>query len=83
MEKTQVCSILALILDDEEEQREKVSRKVWIRPWISRRKSKGAFFTIFQELVKEDSDGFKGSLWLCLLNLISDMIIVPYDLKNC
>ena len=29
--------------------------------------------------MKEDSDGFKGSFWLRLLNLISDLIIIPYD----
>ena len=50
--------VLALLLDDEEEQREKVSRRVCTRPQISRRKSESVFFTIFQELMKEDYDGF-------------------------
>ena len=59
MEKAQVCSVLALLLDDEKERRKKVSRKVWIRPWISRRKSDCVFFTIFQELMKKNYDGLK------------------------
>lgn len=50
--------VLALLLDDEEEQREKVSIRVCTRPQISRRKSEGVFFTIFQELMKEGYDGF-------------------------
>ena len=29
--------------------------------------------------MKEDSDGLKGSFWLRLLNLISGMLIMPYD----
>ena len=52
--------VLLILLDDKEKQREKVSGKVWNRPWISRRKSECVFFTIFQELMKEGSDGFKG-----------------------
>ena len=36
MEKAQVCSVSAILLDDEEEQREKVSRKLWTIPWISK-----------------------------------------------
>ena len=48
-------------LDDEDAQREKVSRKVWTRPWISRRKGEVIFFTIFQKQRKEGSDGFEGS----------------------
>ena len=61
MERVQVCSVLALLIDDKEEQREKVSTKVWTRPWISRKKSECVFFTMFQEVMKEDSDGFKSS----------------------
>ena len=52
---------LALLLSDEEEQYEKVSRKIWTRPWISKGKNEGVLITIFQELTKEGSDSFKGS----------------------
>ena len=68
-----MCNVLVLLLDDdEEEQHEKVYRKVWTRPWISKRKSEGVFFTIFQEFIE-------GLFWLRLLNLISDMTTIPYD----
>ena len=72
MEKAQVRSVLALHL-------EKVPRKGWTRRWVSRRKSEGVFFTIFQELMKEDSDGLKGSFWLRLLNFISCIMIILDD----
>ena len=48
------------LLDDEVEQPDRVSRKTWIRSWISRRKSEAAFFTIFQELAKKDSVVLEG-----------------------
>ena len=38
------------------------SRKVWSRSWISRRNSECPFFAIFQELMKENWDRFKGLL---------------------
>ena len=61
MGNAQVCSVLALLLNDKEEQYEKVSRKIWTRPWISRGNNEGVLITIFQELTKEGSDSFKGS----------------------
>ena len=61
MGNAQVCSVLALLLNDKEEQYEKVSRKIWTRPWISRGKNEGVLITIFQDLTKEGSDSFKGS----------------------
>ena len=33
---------------------------MWIRPWMQRRRTNGAFNTIFKELKEEDADGFKG-----------------------
>lgn len=43
--------VLAYLLQNKEEQLETVSRKVWTRAWISRRKSECVHFTTFQELV--------------------------------
>ena len=39
-----------------------ISRKVWSRSWISKRNCECPFFPVFQELMKESSDRFKGLL---------------------
>ena len=40
--KKEVYIVLVFVFDDEEEQRERASRKGWTRPWISRRQSERA-----------------------------------------
>ena len=61
MSNVQVVAAIALLLDDEDEEKENVQeRSQWVRPWIARRKSDGAFYTIFQELKQEDAEGFRG-----------------------
>ena len=64
------------LTSDEEEQCEKVFRKVWTKPWISRRNNDGASFAIFQELIKNDSGGFKDLFWLQFLNVIKYYYII-------
>ena len=61
MSNVQVIAAIALLLDDEDEEKENVQESSqWVRPWIARRKSDGAFYTIFQELKQEDGEGFRG-----------------------
>ena len=65
MSNVQVIAAIALLLDDEDEEKENVQeRSQWVRPWIARRKSDGAFYTIFQELKQEDGEGFRGYIRL-------------------
>ena len=65
MSNVQVIAAIALLLDDEDEEKENVQeRSQWVRPWIARRKSDGAFYTIFQELKQEDTEGFRGYVML-------------------
>ena len=65
MSNVQVIAAIALLLDDEDEEKENVQeRSQWVRPWIARRKSDGAFYTIFQELKQEDAEGSRGSVRL-------------------
>ena len=62
MEDKVVIAAIALILDEEEQKENKkinVDRSVWNRPWINRRKEEGCFHTLFQELKREDTQGFK------------------------
>ena len=75
MKKAQVYSVQVIRLDDEEEQRDKVSGTLWTRSWINRRKSEGAFYTIFHKLMKKNCDDSKGLLLLRLLNLVNGMIV--------
>ena len=56
MKNAQEYSVMVSLLDDQEVQSDRVSRKVWTRPQI-RRNSEDAFCTIFQHLTTEDSDG--------------------------
>ena len=61
MSNVQVIAAIALLLDDEDEEKENVQeRSQWVRPWIARRKPDGSFYTIFQELKQEDAEGFRG-----------------------
>ena len=57
----QVIPAIDLLLDDEDEEKENVQeRSQWVRPWIAKGKSDGAFYTIFQE----DAEGFRGYIRL-------------------
>ena len=61
MSNVQVISAIALLLNDEDEEKENVQeRSQWVQPWIARRKHDGAFYAIFQELKQEDAEGFGG-----------------------
>ena len=61
MSNVQVITAIALLLDDEDEEKENVQeRSQWVRPWIARRKPDGAIYTIFQELKQEDAEWFRG-----------------------
>ena len=61
MSDVQVITAIVLLLDGEDEEKENVQeRSQWVWPWIARRKSDGAFYTIFQELKQEDAEGFRG-----------------------
>ena len=61
MSNVQVIAALALLLDDEDEEKENIQeRSQWVQQWIARRKSDGAFYTIFQELKQENAEGFRG-----------------------
>ena len=56
-------SVIVLLLDDDEEEERayKISkRSIWTRPWLLRRKTDGAFHTLFKELKAEHSERFKG-----------------------
>ena len=47
MLNVQVIAAIALLFDDEDEEKENVQeRSQWVRPWITRRKSDGAFLHI-------------------------------------
>ena len=60
-DKNVFIATIALLLDDEEQQQKKHStRSIWTRPWLLRRKTDGAYHTLFQELKKGDIEGFKG-----------------------
>ena len=61
MSNVQVIAAIALLLDDEDEEKENVQECTqWVRPWTARRISDDAFYTIFQELKKKDAEGFRG-----------------------
>ena len=51
MSNVQIIAAIALLLDGKDEEKENVQeRSQWVRPWMERRKSDEAFYTIFQEL---------------------------------
>ena len=61
MSNVQVIAAIALLLDDEDEEKENVQEcSQWVRPWTARRISDDAFYTVFQELKKKDAEGFRG-----------------------
>ena len=61
MSNVQVIPAIDRLLDDEDEEKENVQeRSQWVRPWIAKGKSDGAFYTIFQE----DAEGFRGYIRL-------------------
>ena len=55
-------TIIALLLDEEDEEQTKRNR-IWSRPWIIKRQQYGAFHTLFAEL-KLDNLAFKDYLRL-------------------
>ena len=64
-------SVIVLLLDDDEEEERayKISkRSIWTRPWLLRRKTDGAFHTLFKELKAEHSEGFKGYVKMDVLH---------------
>ena len=61
MSNVQVIAVIALLLADEDEEKENVQeRSQWVRPWIARRRPNGAFYTVSQELKQEDAERFRG-----------------------
>ena len=56
MSNVHVIAAIALLLDDEDEEKENVQEC----SQIARRKSNGAFCTLFQEMKQEDAEGFRG-----------------------
>ena len=57
----EAVAVIALLLDDNDEEKENLPKcSQLIRPWMSRRKTDGAFHTIFQE----DAEGFRGYIKL-------------------
>ena len=65
MSNVQAIAAITLLLDDEDEEKENVQeRSQWVRPWITRKKSDGAFYTIFQDLKQEDAEEFRGYIRL-------------------
>ena len=65
MSNVQVIAATALLLDDEYGEKENVQEhSQWVQPWIVRRKSDRAFYTIFQKLKQEDAEGSRGSVRL-------------------
>lgn len=60
VDRNVIIASVALLLDEEEREKTQSKRSVWTRPWLQRRKIKGAFHTTFKELKEEDPEGFKG-----------------------
>ena len=61
----EAVAVIALLLDDNDEEKENLPKCSQLtRPWMSRRKTDGAFHTIFQELKLEDAEGFRGYIKL-------------------
>ena len=81
MSNVQVIAAIALHLDDEYEEKENVQeRSKRVRPWIARRKSDGAFYTIFQELKQEDAEGFRSYVRLNTTSLEKLVELLPPSL---
>ena len=58
----EAVAVIALLLDDNDEEKENlIKRSQWVRQWMSRRKTDGAFHTIFQEVKEGDAEGFQAS----------------------
>ena len=66
--RVQVIAAIALLPDDEEENENNQERTQWIRPWLSKRQTEGAFHTLFQQLKKEDPEGFRNYVRLDILS---------------
>ena len=60
VDRNVLITSLALLLDEERRKKKQTKRSIWIRPWLERRKTGGAFQTIFKELKEGDPEGFKG-----------------------
>ena len=61
MSNVQVVPAIALLLNDEDEEKENFQDcSQWFGPWDARRKPDGTFYTIFQGLKQEDAEGFRG-----------------------
>ena len=80
MSNVQVIPAIDLLLDDEDEEKENVQeRSQWVRPWIAKRKSDGAFYTMFQE----DAEGFRGYIRLNTTSLEKLVeLLAPWLLKK-
>ena len=52
---------MALLLDEEDEMKEKntIEKRVWVKPILTQRKQFGAFHTLFKELLNQDSQDLK------------------------
>ena len=61
MNKNILVASVALLMDEEKQTTKKRrTRPIWRRSQMLRRKIYGAFHTIFKELKKQESGGFKG-----------------------
>ena len=56
-------AILALLLDEEDNENSTTTKKIWVRPWLSNRRNSGAFHVLFSDL-KLDNQAFKEYLRL-------------------
>ena len=50
---------MAIILLSKRRRKRRINRKIWQKSWIGRRREKGAFHTLVQELITEDKPMYK------------------------
>ena len=60
LKRTQyIACIAGLLLEEDDHESDKSKKKCWVRPWLERRKKKGCYHNLFQELLVEDTASFQ------------------------
>ena len=49
---------IAIALDDEEEERMKIKRELWVHPMLESRKAEGEFHTLYPRLIDDETKFF-------------------------
>ena len=76
------ATIIALLLKKKKKRKSRQKRKVWVKPWLKRRRSLGVYETLLAELWLEDECNYKNYLRMTSENFEEIFQLIKYDIRK-